>query len=61
MELILENIKKLFIGENEKKEDKMDTGSHKETINKNDIHKVINYCSRCGGNHFDLSCIYSKN
>ena len=20
--------------------------------------KIINVCSRCGGNHYDLSCIY---
>ena len=56
MDSITENIKKLFIGENEK----MDVDKPDEKIKKN-FNEFINFCSRCGGNHFDLSCIYSKN
>jgi hypothetical protein len=40
MDIIVENIKNLFIGNEKNKEER---------------------CSRCGGDHFDLSCIYSKN
>ena len=60
MDKIVENIKNFLIGENEKNDDKMEIDKPKEIINK-DINKVINFCSRCGGAHFDLSCIYTKN
>ena len=60
MDKIAENINNLLIGENEKKDIKMEIDNSKEIIN-NDINKIINFCSRCGGAHFDLSCIYSKN
>ena len=60
MDKIVENINNLLIGENEKKDIKMEIDTPKEIIN-NDINKFTNLCSRCGGAHFDLSCIYSKN
>ena len=43
MDIIVENIKNLFIGDDKNEKNKEER------------------CSRCGGDHFDLSCIYSKN
>ena len=57
MDIIVENIKKLFIGDDKNE----NINTKKEEKVKKDINKVINLCSRCGGQHFDLSCIYSKN
>ena len=50
MDKIEENIKKLKLEEIKIKDTKY-------------ISNFIDskYCSRCGGNHFDLSCIYTKN
>ena len=57
MDTIVENIKNLFIGDDKSE----NANTNKEEKVKKKIDKVINFCSRCGGQHFDLSCIYSKN
>ena len=54
MDKIEENNKKNLITKNEKIYAKKDI---KEMPR---INKIINVCSRCGGEHFDLSCIYYK-
>ena len=59
MELKNKNIKKSFVGKNEKNDGKINVDNPKKIIHY-DINKTINYCSRCGGEHFDLSCIYYK-
>ena len=60
MDKEVKNNNNLFISYSKIKEDKMEIDKSKK-INKNDINKNINFCSRCGGKHFDLSCIYFKN
>ena len=57
MNNIEENIKNLILEENSKRcKEKKET--NQKQIFEIDM-KLI--CSRCGGKHFDLSCIYYKN
>ena len=41
--------------------DKIETEINNLSIQENIKNNKKEVCSRCGGNHFDLSCIYSKN
>ena len=57
MNNIEENIKNLILEENSKR------CIEKKETNQKQIFEIDMklICSRCGGKHFDLSCIYYKN